>query len=567
MIRRPRTEKKFVSENAGVKTVAGCLNRIFKKVEIDGLSEEAAVELSEDIRTVADKFGISTKAAVLLAAIIEKSSNGCCEEELSNYIGCTNIEFLGFHDALREMEDNGMISIGNGRRNNIAINQEAIKAIEHDTEYKPLKIAGLSSDELFTRLRMVFSLYRKEVFTDDRLQIELDRLIEKNQQLLFCRKVSESPLYDKCNEIERKMFIYLCYRYVSHGNQSVPIDVLLNFTDFMFDDLSFRRELSNGKTGLQQEGLVTFGLDNGFADESMLSLSDEVKNTWFDEIELVKEQTVNHKDLISCDSIMEQKLFYNHKEEEQITRLENLLEDSNFRQVRDRLEAEGMPKGFCAVFHGCPGSGKTASLKALAKKTGRDLFWVDLSSIKSKWVGESEQNVKRLFDTYRNLVRTREKAPILAVNEADGIFTKRITNVERSVDNMYNAITDIVLNEMERLDGIMIATTNLAGNMMDEKDNAMERRFLFKIQFNTPEEGVRAKIWKSKIKDLTDEDASELAKRFTFSGGNIENIARKSAVEYVLSGKRPDFDTLVRYCEEENISRQKNSGKKIGFMQ
>jgi len=546
-------------------TVAGCLNRIFKKVEIDGLSEGAAGELADDIRTVAEKFGISPKAAVLLAAIIEKSSHGCDEDDLANFIGCTNIEFLGFHEALREMEDNGMIAVGNGRRNNIAISQEALKAVEKDTEYKPLMIAGLTSDELFTRFRMFFGLYRKDVFDDDRLQMELDRVIERNQQLLFCRKVSESPLYDKCNDMERKMFLYICHRYVSHGNQSVPIDVLMNFTDMMFDDQRFRRQVSNGKTGLQQEGLVTFGIENGFADETTLSLSDEVKSTFFDEIELAKEETVNHKDLISCDSIKEQQLFYNPAEEEQIARLSNLLEEENFRQVQERLEAEGMPKGFCAVFHGCPGSGKTASLKALAKKTGRDLFWVDLSGIKSKWVGESEQNVKRLFDTYRNLVRTREKAPILAVNEADGIFTKRITNVEHSVDNMYNAITDIVLNEMEKLDGIMIATTNLAGNMMDEKDNAMERRFLFKIRFNTPEAGVRAKIWKSKLKDLSDEDAATLAGKYSFSGGNIENIARKSAVEYVLSGKRPGLETLIKYCDEENISKQKNSGKKIGF--
>jgi len=566
MIRRPRTEKNFTPENAGALTVAGCLNRIFKKVELDGLSDEAAAELADDIRAVADKFAISPKAAVLLAAIIEKSSNGCCEDELANYIGCTNIEFLGFHAALREMEDNGMIAVGNGHRNNISISQEALKAIEKDTEYKPLMIAGLTSDELFSRMRMFFGLYRKDVFDDDRLQMELGRVIERNPQLLFCRKVSDSPLFEKCNEVEHKMFLYLCHRYVSHGNQSVPIDILMNFTGFMFDEQRFRRQISNGRTSLQKEGLVTFGIENGYADETTLSLSDEVKSTFFDEIELAKEETVNHKDLISCDSIKEQQLFYNPTEEEQIERLANLLEEGNFRQVQERLEAEGMPKGFCAVFHGCPGSGKTASLKALAKKTGRDLFWVDLSSIKSKWVGESEQNVKRLFDTYRNMVRTREKAPILAVNEADAIFTKRITNVEHSVDNMYNAITDIVLNEMEKLDGIMIATTNLAGNMMDEKDNAMERRFLFKIQFNTPEAGVRAKIWKSKIKDLSDEDAATLGEKYVFSGGNIENIARKSAVEYVLSGKRPGLETLIKYCEEESITRKKSSrSKKIGF--
>lgn len=567
MIRKPRTEKNFTPENTFEMSTAACLNRIFKKVEIEGLSEDAAGELAEDIRTIADKFGIAPKAAVLLAAILEKSncSNGCDEEDLANYIGCTNIEFIGFHEALRQMEDNGMLNISKGLRKCFIVTPELLKSVEKETVFEPLKIAGLTTDELFTRLRIHISNFRNDNIDADRLTFETDRLVEKNDQLLFCRKVLGSTLNSKCSDTEKRMFFYLCHRYVSHGNQSVPIDILMNFTYFMEDDQRIRRQFSNQKTNLQTEGLVTFGCEDGMANETTISLSDDVKNTFFDEIELAKEEKVNHKDLISCESIKEQEFFYNPAEEEQIGRLMNLLEDGNFRSVQERMEAEGLPKGFCAVFHGCPGSGKTASLKALAKKTGRDLFWVDLSSIKSKWVGESEQNVKRLFDTYRALVKSSEKAPILAINEADGIFTKRITNVEHSVDNMYNAITDIVLNEMETLDGIMIATTNLAGNMMDAKDNAMERRFLFKIQFNTPEEGVRAKIWKSKLKDLSEEDAAALAQKYTFSGGNIENIARKSTVEYVLSGKHPELDTLIKYCDEESISKKSSERKKIGF--
>ena len=223
-----------------------------------------------------------------------------------------------------------------------------------------------------------------------------------------------------------------------------------------------------------------------------------------------------------------------------------------------------MPKGFNCVFHGCPGSGKTATLKALARKTKRDLFWVDLSSIKSKWVGDSEKQVKALFDTYRSLVRTSERAPILAVNEADAIFNKRLTNVEQSVDQMNNAITDIILNEMENLDGILIATTNLVGNMSDSSDSAMERRFLFKIEFKAPDEAVREKIWKSKLPHLSDDDAGSLAREYKLSGGNIDNVARKSVVDYVLSGSQNGIETLRKYCGDESFNKQ-NEGRRIGF--
>ena len=93
MIRRPRTEKNFATDQKSTTTIVACLNRIFKKVEIDGLSEDATHELAEDIKTVSERFGICPKAAVLLAAILEKthSSNSCDEEDLANYIGCTNL--------------------------------------------------------------------------------------------------------------------------------------------------------------------------------------------------------------------------------------------------------------------------------------------------------------------------------------------------------------------------------------------------------------------------------------------------------------------------------------------
>ena len=568
MIRKPRTEKNFSADNGSAQTLAASLNRIFKKVEIEGLSEDAANELAEDIRSITERFDICPKAAVLLSAIMEKtnSSNSCDEEDLANFIGCTNLEFFGFHDALRELEDKAIAVKCNGRRSNYKATPEAMKSVEKDCEFIPVKTKGLNTDELFSRIRRLISDYRNDNIDDDRLHDELVDLVDKNDQLLFCRKVAGSPLWSReCTNTERRQFFYLCHRYVAHGNPSVPIDILMNFTEFMEDDQRIRRHFANGKSGLQTSGLVTFGNENGFADTDKLSLSDDVKATFFDEIELAPEDKIEHRDLISWETIKDQKLFYNEKEGEAVERLASLLQEENFKAVQERLEAQGMPKGFSCVFHGCAGSGKTATLKALARRTKRDLFWVDLSSIKSKWVGESEKQVKALFDAYRSLVRTSERAPILAVNEADAIFTKRITNVEKSVDQMNNAITDIILNELETIDGILIATTNLVGNMMDSKDNAMERRFLFKVEFNSPDEGVREKIWKSKLPHLGDEEVKALASGFPLSGGSIDNVARKSVVDYVLSGAHADLPTLRKYCGEESVTG-KTETRRIGFM-
>ena len=102
--------KSFFAANAELPTLAACLNSIYKKVNAEGLGEDTSHELEEDIQTVSHRFGISPKAAVLLAAILENDAkNGCDDDDLSGYVGCSNIEFIGFRSAIREMEDKGIV--------------------------------------------------------------------------------------------------------------------------------------------------------------------------------------------------------------------------------------------------------------------------------------------------------------------------------------------------------------------------------------------------------------------------------------------------------------------------
>ncbi|MCQ2136587.1 MAG: ATP-binding protein [Bacteroidales bacterium] len=559
-------EKNFVSESEEVMSNSSCLNRIYKKVMNDGLSEEASVERAEDIKHICESFKILPKSAILLAYIMERNSRPCDDEDLADYLGCTNIEFLSFSDALDELVDNNIITANSNNRTTYTVTKEAVKAISGDCEFEPLKTVGLTNDDIFTRFRMLVSELRTDHISEIKFLSEIDKLIEGNQQLLFCKKAFESELYNsECTETERRIFYYLAHRYVSHGDSGVEVDTLMNLVEFMEDDARLKRYISNERTFIQMSGLIVFDNKDGFVNTDKLALSDAVKKEWFADMELICEEQNLDKNLILCDSIKEKELFYNDAEKEQIERLTSLLEEENFQKVRGRLEEEGMPKGFTVVFHGAPGSGKTASLYQIAKKTGRDIYFVDLSETKSKWVGESEKMTKQIFATYRKLARTRKKAPILAFNEADAVFNKRITNVENSAEQMLNAVTDIILNELETLDGILIATTNLIGNMMGGKDNAMERRFLFKVQFNTPSEEVRAKIWKSKLKHLSMEQCMTLAKKFELSGGNIDNIARKSTIEYVLSGEYPSLEKLMDYCEAETITKTKKVTRRVGF--
>ena len=558
------TEKSFLSEDETVQNQAACLNRIYRKVNSEGLSADTVQELRDDIDYIAEFYSIDNQSAVLLAAILEKSAtnNLMDDEDLAQYLGCTNIEFIRYHKNLREMDKAGIIQIGGGRgpRRCYRATPETLKAVENNCEFKPVKMSGLTTEELFSRFRKFFFAFRNDNIDAERLIEELDTLISYNDQLSFCKKVRESALYGDCSDTERRMFLYLCHRYVTHGNKSVDIDTLTNFTEFMEDDECIKRHFAHENMPLQRNGLVSFAIEDGFVDTNSLSLSDQVKAEFFCEIELVPEENVRHRDIISADTIQAKNLFYNDAESAQVARLENLLNVENFKEVQNRLASTGMRKGFNAIFYGAPGTGKTASVLELARRSGRDIFRMDMSKLKSKWVGDSEKSVRAVFKMYRSLCKSSEKAPIMLFNEADAIFTKRIENVEQSVDQMNNAIQNIILEEMENIEGILIATTNLLSNL----DPAFERRFIFKVEFKTPEKDSRAKIWRSMIPNLSEEDAATLADKYSFSGGNIENIARKSTVEYVLSGNEPSLAALETYCREEILNRD-NTRSKIGF--
>ena len=250
--------------------------------------------------------------------------------------------------------------------------------------------------------------------------------------------------------------------------------------------------------------------------------------------------------------IKPKQMFYNPEEAAKIDRLANLLERENFAKIQERMRKANMRPGFCTLFHGAPGTGKTETVLQLARATGREIVQVDMSNIKDKYVGESEKNIQAVFSDYNTKIETSDVAPILLFNEADAIFGKRHTDINSEVEQMSNAIQNIILQSMETFEGIMIATTNLTDNL----DAAFERRFLYKIEFHKPTADIRKKIWLSMMPEIGEKNASALSKRYDFSGGQIENVARRLMVDAILYGNKISGKEIVSACEEERFCKK-----------
>jgi hypothetical protein len=341
--------------------------------------------------------------------------------------------------------------------------------------------------------------------------------------------------------------------------------------EFLYDRKSrarlVYRELRSGCHTIMENKFIENGDDDGFMNRESFRLTDKAKKELLVEIDLKEFKARSGKGLMLWDSLPEKKLFYNEREGGRVAELSALLGEENFGKIRERLVTHNMRKGFACLFSGGPGTGKTETVYQIARETQRNIMAVDISAIKGMYVGETEKHIKMVFDDYKSTVSAAVKAPILFFNEADGVIGKRIefTGSSRAVDRMENTMQNIILQELENLDGILIATTNLTKNM----DSAFDRRFLYRIEFEKPGPAVRASIWLSMLPELSPGDAKTLASRFDFSGGQIENVVRRFTVDSVLTGNNlsgdaaPSLDALLPLCRDEIAGKE--SGAVIGF--
>ena len=320
-------------------------------------------------------------------------------------------------------------------------------------------------------------------------------------------------------------------------------------------------DFMNNKHSLQKTDLVEIEKTSSlFGESTTILLTDKGKEALLGEDAALYIDNVSDKQLLASDKIAEKKLFFSGELKEQLSLLSNSLSEEHYKALCTRLEENRLPKGIAVLLYGEPGTGKTESVMQIARATGRAIMHVDISATKTCWFGESEKLIKKVFTDYRRLCEKSKICPILLFNEADAVFSKRKDAGSSSVAQTENAIQNIILEEMEKLDGILIATTNLADNL----DRAFERRFLFKIRFDKPTIEAKTSIWMNKLPDLSAEDAHTLASSYDFSGGQIDNITRKALMQEIIKGEKPTLNNLVTICSEENISR--NSHRKIGYL-
>ena len=540
------------------------IEQIVEKAKDSKLSPEFYRKASRYIKYVSDKLDLTKEQSVMLALFINRSDDSSIRiSELSEDVKCSTIHILRYMNDIDVLEKREFLRCCrdlNSYRKSISyrVPLDVIEAMKRDEKYVPRKCTGLTCQELFGELEDVFDLRKDNEITYEALTQKINNLFEDNKQLQFVQMLN---LFDDDDNDDKMLLVLFCHLCVNNSDDNIGFHDL----DFLFDDKREwnrqKRRISNGDHFLFYDKIIEYNNDNGMVDRESFRVTQKFKDEALSEVVLqTRNRDKNSSDFIHSDKIAEKQLFYGESIQNQIDELGGLLDEGHYQEITSRMKKAGFRCGFTCLFYGAPGTGKTETVLQLARQTGRDILQVDVSKIKSCWVGESEKNIKSLFDSYKDKVKKSEKAPILLFNEADAIINKRQEGAERSVDKMENSIQNIILQEMENLDGIMIATTNLAQNM----DKAFERRFLYKIKFEKPTLEARMHIWHEMIPTLSENDTKTLAEKYEFSGGQIENIARHNAINGILYGDQGNtLESLMTYCDSERLETKQT--KKIGF--
>ena len=539
------------------RTILSSMEEIVTYAKKHSLTPEFVQKADPALKFISKSLSLTKDEAMMLSFFFENSSGSrIWLSNISSMINVSNIRIISMMNVADSLIKKGYLT---GRENKneekyYSIPTKVINSIRQNLPVTPVKMTELTEDEFFDRLNEIFE--EDDINQWDRYDMILD-LIKNNLHLPYC-KVMDS--YDLC-VTEFLLANVFANRLVNEDDDNIATS---DWEDYIFSKSQVRRVLKSMKDGtnpLIEKGILEAKADEGVRDPNLYHFTAAAKEALFPDMEFDSSSNKSDKKLTSYTTFAPKQLYYAPHVQSQIDRLAELLQPEQFKHVTDRLSQNGMRKGFACLFYGSPGTGKTETVNQLARRTGRDVLMVDVTQIKSCWVGESEQNIKALFDRYRKCVKEMEVAPILLFNEADAVLGIRQEGAQKAVDKMENSIQNIILQEMETLEGIMIATTNLTCNL----DKAFERRFIYKIEFERPTVEAKQQIWKSMIPALSDEQAHSLAKDYDLSGGQIENVARKRTVELILSGNEPTPEQMREYCEGEMLNAKQDKRVKIGF--
>ena len=427
------SKQKNEAMNTKPKSVLESFEYIVELAEDSNLDSDFFEKASTHIKYAARKLKLTPMQAVLLAMFVDRSED--CRifiSEIAKYAGCRTTKILRLSDDIDILESKHYIRASRSRKSlSYRVPGAVLKSLRKNHPYVKEDEPVLDTQTFFDRFDKLMSEKDDDELTHDSLMEQTMDMLEEIKDTKFATELRRCGF---CKE-DTLLFVFMAHLFVENADDNIGFHDI----DDIFDDAEIpswlKREFRNHESELFEKELIENVNEDGIARSDAFKLTEKAKDEMLGELNL-NSVGKSQKGLVKAATLVEKNLIYNASERDQITELSSILSETRFNEVQDRLRSAGMRPGFCCLFYGAPGTGKTETVYQIARQTGRDIMRVDVDKIKSCWVGESEKNIKSLFDRYRNICKNSKLAPILLFNEADAVLGVRMEGAARAVDKM-----------------------------------------------------------------------------------------------------------------------------------
>ena len=373
-------------------TAIELVEKIVKLAEDSQLTQAFFNKVTPYLQPLASKQGISEMQALFLSLFVERSvSNRDTDiSDIARILDCRTISLLKYRPMLDELVKFHFLRMENSfcDKINYAVPGKVIEALANDNKYVRESYQCKTTKEFLSKFYEFTHAYYRDRLTYDLMCDEIKLFFEENEELKYAQDIRKLSL-----EFEDEMILtHFCRHLVIHNDDVLEADNLVFLLNDEHDKRTLVEDLQKGIHTLQKRKLIEYSFEDGFEDKDHYCLTDSAKKKLLKDFKLKsKRKTVS--DIISSKDIVEKSLFYDGTTISQVKELEGLLNEENFKNIKSRMKAQKMRCGFACVFYGSPGTGKTETVLQLARKTGRDIMQVNISEVKSCWVGESEKNI------------------------------------------------------------------------------------------------------------------------------------------------------------------------------
>ncbi|WP_282054523.1 ATP-binding protein [Maribacter luteus] len=535
------------------KRVKGCK---LKKQLLD--SEE------DFLSRIDDYFRTTRFQSLILVAVFELNSEDNYPDyaELATFLKCSAIELFVFKKEIEAMYDKGILEnesrIVFSRINNtrFKISERVKNAIIENKPFSPPEPTKMTPIQIVVWVKDLIEARRLEDGNILDLRVEFRKIFMDYKETDFIKYLNGL----KFNTKNLMAYLYV----IAHNVQGNRDCELQRFSKGFFQDITdqlfYEKEILDKKNQLIKLDYFVLNDDSFYSSASVSLTERSSKELEPFKIPIRLKNQEKNVQLIYPNQVFKKKLFFDSVTDKEMDSITRSLKPIKYKKIINSLKSEGLRTGICTLFYGDPGTGKTEGVYQIAKASGRPMWKVELSELKSMWYGESQKLVKALFKNYEALCRKEKVTPILLLNEADAILGKRIAQNRSGVEKEDNAIQNIFLDCLENFEGILFATTNLEESL----DEAFERRFLFKVRFNKPNKMSQSKIWNNGLHGISKTTSNYLATNFDLTGGEIENVIRKFKMARVLNPEIDIKEKLVQLCQSERFD-ERNQRTRIGF--